>query len=329
MDDLAECTLLAGPTAVGKSEVALALAERIGGEIISVDSAQVYRGLDVGTAKPSAEERARVRHHLIDIVGLNESFDAARFVVLAEAAVREIRLRKKIPILCGGTGLYFKALLDGLGEAPAGDPALRAELEARPLSSLLAELARSDPETFERIDRKNPRRVVRAVEVCRLSGRPFSAQRAAWVPASPSRQVAFFGLNRPLEELHQRIERRVERMFAEGLIEETRRLREQGLEQNHSASLALGYRQVLEHLRGERSLAATVELVKLRTRQYAKRQQTWFRRQAPVEWLEVASGRTPQSLAQEIAEKSLFLDANSGNLGKGSEPDRRAANAQD
>src|SRR5258706_9064770 len=159
--------LLAGPTAVGKSEVALRLAEKLGGEIISVDSMQVYRGLDLGTAKPSAADRARVPHHLIDVVDINEPFDAAKFVELARRAVAEIQARGRVPVLCGGTGLYFKAFLEGLGDAPPADPALRAELEAAPLPGLLRELAERDPASYEKIDRRNPRRVVRAVEVIR------------------------------------------------------------------------------------------------------------------------------------------------------------------
>src|SRR6059036_962133 len=172
--------LIAGPTAVGKSAVALALADRIGGEIISVDSMQVYRGLDIGTAKPSPRERQRVRHHLIDVVELNEPFDAARFSKLARAAVADIQQRGRVPILSGGTGLYFKAFLEGLGGAPPADAALRAELEATPLPELLRELKQRDPITFAKIDRKNPRRVIRALEVVRLSDKPFSAQRAEW-----------------------------------------------------------------------------------------------------------------------------------------------------
>src|SRR5438067_1732180 len=170
--------LLTGPTAVGKSELALLLAERLSGEIISVDSMQVYRGLDIGTAKPPPEQRARVGHHLIDVVEITEPFDAAQFVRLARKAMEEIQARGRVPILCGGTGLYFKAFLEGLGEAPPGDAALRAKLAAAPLAELLAELAERDPEIYQRIDRKNFRRVIRAVEVIRLTGKPFSEQRA-------------------------------------------------------------------------------------------------------------------------------------------------------
>src|SRR5437764_4867386 len=169
--------LIAGPTAVGKSAVALALAERLDGEIVSVDSMQVYRGLDIGTAKPSADERQRVAHHLIDVVEMRERFDAGRFARLSREACADIALRGRVPILCGGTGLYFKAFLEGLGEAPPADAQLRAELEAVSLPELLRELEQSDPVTFAKIDRQNPRRVIRALEVIRLTGKPFSTQR--------------------------------------------------------------------------------------------------------------------------------------------------------
>jgi len=283
---------IAGPTAVGKSELALQLAEKLNGEIISVDSMQVYRGLDIGTAKSSAAERARVPHHLIDVAELTEAFDAARFVMLAQRAVAEIESRGRVPIFCGGTGLYFKALLEGLGDAPPSDPKLRAELEAMPLVELLAELQRCDSETYAKIDRQNPRRVVRAIEVIRLTGRKFSEQRADW--SSPSSialpALRFFCLTRPPAELNERINVRVDRMFAAGLVEETRCLLMHGLAQNQTAMQALGYRQVVEHLRGERGLAETIELVKARTRRFAKRQLTWFRKYAPGEWIQAAAG---------------------------------------
>lgn len=288
---------IVGPTASGKSALALAWAERHGGEIVSVDSMQVYRGLDIGTAKPSAAERARVPHHLLDVADLNESFDAARFCTLAEQAITEIRARGRHPVFCGGTGLYLKAFLEGLGEAPPSDPALREALNAAPLPELLAELERTDPATFAIIDKCNPRRVVRAVEVIRLTGRPFSAQRAEWKGAeTPARPAVIVGLSRTKEDLQARMDRRVDQMFAEGLVEETRGLLAAGLAENPVALQAIGYRQVVEHLRGEHSLPATVELVKIRTRQFAKRQLTWFRRQLPVTWLEVTSATTEAEL---------------------------------
>lgn len=309
--------LLAGPTAVGKSQVALLLAEKLGGEIISVDSMQVYRGLDIGTAKPSAADRARVSHHLIDVVDLTEPFDAARFVQLARQAVADIQARGRVPILCGGTGLYFKALLEGLGHAPPADPALRVQLGTVPLPDLLRELAERDPSTYERIDRQNPRRVIRAVEVIRLTGRPFSSQRASWHSAPPSatesdhastpgsarftfHASAFLALSRSPADLHRRIDVRVDDMFHHGLVSETEQLLQRGLARNRTAMQALGYRQVAEHLAGARSLADTVALVKIRTHQFAKRQMTWFRRHARPTWIPLAADDSPETTAEKI-----------------------------
>jgi tRNA dimethylallyltransferase len=275
---------LAGPTAAGKSALALELCQRLNGEIISVDSMQVYQGLDIGTAKPSPEERRRVPHHLIDVATLEQRFDAAQFARLAAAAARDIQARGRRPIFCGGTGLYFKAYLEGLGKAPPADPRLRAELEATPQSQLLEELERRDPAAFQAIDRRNPRRVIRALEVIRLTGEPFSAQRARWGSVNTN-TGAMIGLTRPMSELARRIQQRVDEMFRRGLVAETESLLARGLAQNPAAMQALGYRQVVEHLRGGRHLAETIDLVKIRTRQFAKRQLTWFRRQMDLDWI--------------------------------------------
>ncbi len=294
---------IAGTTAVGKSAVALWLAEKTGGEIISVDSMQVYRGLDIGTAKPTAAERQQIPHHLVDVVNLPDPFDAAKFVQLAQTAVQEITRRERVPIFCGGTGLYFKAYLEGLGEAPPADPQIRAELEAIPLADLLTELEQRDPETFQKIDRQNPRRVIRALEVIRVTGQPYSAQRADWNrdPAQTAPHPNYFGLQRPPEDLRQRIVTRVDEMFRQGLVAETEQLLKHGLAENRTAMQAIGYRQVVEYLQGERSLPETVELVKTRTWQFAKRQLTWFRHQARLEWV-VA---TPQTTVAELGEKIM------------------------
>jgi tRNA dimethylallyltransferase len=295
--------LLTGPTAVGKSEVAMCLAEKLGGEIISVDSMQVYRGFDIGTAKPLAQDQARVPHHLLDIVDITEAFDAAQFVRLATEAVDQIHARGRVPILCGGTGLYFKACLAGLGEAPPACQSLRAELEAKPLAELLRELSVSDPVTYQAIDRQNPRRVVRALEVIRLTGKPFSQQRANWARATHGRRPLSysFGLTRPTAELRLRIDARVEEMFRRGLVVETQGLLDRGLAQNRTAMQALGYRQVVEHLNAERPLRETIELVKTRTHQFAKRQMTWFRRQLDLTWIEIEPSSSAETVADLIA----------------------------
>jgi tRNA dimethylallyltransferase len=309
--------LIAGPTAVGKSEIALRLAGQLGGEIISADSMQVYRGLDIGTAKPSPADRARVPHHLIDILDLTESFDAAQFARLAHRAVAEIQARGRVPVLCGGTVLYFKAFLEGLGEAPPAEAKLRAELEAAPLEKLLAELRERDPAAYEKIDKKNPRRVIRAVEVIRLTGQPFSKQRADWnvLPASSPEDLKseiparcrnhVFCLIRQPADLHARINARVDAMFKRGLVDETRELLKRGLAENKTAMQAIGYRQVVEHLRGERPLTETIGLVKIRTRQFAKRQLTWFRAQKNLEWIELKPDELLEKCAQKICEAFL------------------------
>lgn len=297
---------LAGPTASGKTELALELAALLDGEIISTDSMQVYRGLDIGAAKPTAADRARAPHHLIDAVEITEAFDAAKFVALARRAVDDISARGRRPVFCGGTGLYFKAFLDGLGGAPPANPALRAGLEAAPIDRLLEELSSRDPAAFARIDRRNPRRVIRAVEVIRLTGRPFSAQRADWnAAAAAPAPVNFLVLNRPKPELDARINARVDDMFQRGLVAETRALLERGLAANPAAMQAIGYRQVVEHLRGERSLADTIELVKTRTRQFARRQLTWFRRHAPpgALWMELSAAQPAAATAAELSRR--------------------------
>jgi tRNA dimethylallyltransferase len=296
---------LAGPTAVGKSEIALRLAEKIGGEIIAADSMQVYRGLDIGTAKPSPAERTRVPHHLIDVCDLHEAFDVAQFIRLAEKAVAEIQSRGRTPVFCGGTGLYFKAFLEGLGEAPPSDAKLRAELEAAPLEKLLEDLRERDPATFEKIDRQNPRRVVRAIEVIRLTGKPFSEQRAEWKAESGKRKAEnYFCFTRPPEDLHKRIHTRVDEMFRRGLVAETEQLLKRGLAENKFAMQAIGYRQVVEHLHGEHDLAETVELVKIRTRQFAKRQLTWFRRHGNCEWIELKPNESVVEILANISRMS-------------------------
>lgn len=298
--DSSRLIVIAGPTASGKSDVALALASRLGGEIVSVDSMQVYRGMGIGTAKPSASEQERVAHHLIDVADVTEGFDAAQFAARAREAVGKIQKRGRVAILCGGTGLYFRALFHGVGAGPKADPKLRAQLEGTPIEELLAELKERDRETWERIDKKNPRRVVRAVEVIRQTGRSFSEQRADWSASLPEKA---FGVRRGMADLRERIDRRVEAMFEHGLVDETRRLLGRGLDRNPTAMQALGYRQVVEHLRGERSLEETIELVKVRTRQFAKRQMTWFRNQMPLQWIDANVEDTGTAIAEQISSR--------------------------
>ena len=275
---------LTGATASGKSALAMHLAKRLGGEIISVDSMQVYCGLNIGTAKPSAEEQAEVPHHLIDVAQLSEAFDAAQFVRLAKSASESISSRGRIPIFCGGTGLYFRALMEGLGNSPPSDELLRDKLSLLPFESLVAELKIKDPKAAKQIDLKNPRRVLRAVEVIRLTGRPYSEQRIGWDKLKRAPENLFC-INREVDVLNQRIHKRVDEMFSLGLIEETQILIKQGLRDNRNACQALGYRQVLDLLDGELSLESVVDKVKIKTRQFAKRQRSWFRNQMQCDLL--------------------------------------------
>jgi tRNA dimethylallyltransferase len=264
---------------------------------------QVYRGLDIGTAKLSPSEQTRAPHHLIDVVDVSDSFDAARFVRLATNATTGICARGKVPILCGGTGLYFQALQGGLGHAPASNPTLRAELEATPLEQLLSELAERDPITYDKIDRANPRRVIRALEVMRLTGKRYSELRSDWSQKGVHQRA--FLLTRSSSDLQKRINARVDAMFAKGLVDETKRLIDRGLKENRTAMQSLGYRQVIEYLEGQRSLEQTIELVKIRTRQFAKRQMTWFQKHG--NW--TAIRLEPESAADEVArqiEKQLL-----------------------
>ena len=221
--------------------------------------------------------------------------------------MEEIQSRNKTPIFCGCTGLYFKAFLSGLGEAPATNPELRAELEAASFEALLRELRERDPAAYEKIDKQNPRRVIRAVEVIRLTGKKFSEQRAEWkAQCALPIKTNFYCFTRTPADLHARINARVDAMFARrGLVDEdARSLLTRGLEQNKTAMQAIGYRQVVEHLRGERPLADTIELAKSRTRQFAKRQLTWFRRQLDPEWIELKPDESLENCVRKFTRAS-------------------------
>ena len=283
-----------GPTASGKSALALALAERFGGEIVSCDSMQVYRGMDIGTAKPTDAERARVPHHLIDILDPDEPCSAADYGDEAARVAETILSRSRLPIFCGGTGLYLAAALSGRHDAaPPSDPALRAELLARGESEegrreLYAELAAVDPASAEATHPNNLRRVVRALEIYRLTGKPKSA-----IDLESKRKAARFdcltlGLDFPdRADLYARIDRRVDLMMEAGLFSEAKALWEKGyLAPGTTAGQAIGYRQFLPCFAGDATPEEAAEEIKLATRRYAKRQLTWFRAQPGIVWLD-------------------------------------------
>ena len=293
---------ITGATASGKSALAMRLANRLGGEIISVDSMQVYCGLNIGTAKPSAQEQNEIQHHLIDVAQLSEAFDAAQFVSLAQQALKLIWKRGRVPIFCGGTGLYFRALIEGLGESPPSDESLRDELALMPIESLVAELRIKDPEAAKQVDLKNPRRVLRAIEVIRLTGRPYSEQRIGWDNVDKAPQNLFC-ISREVDVLNQRIHKRVDEMFNQGLVEETQTLINKGLRNNRNACQALGYRQVLDLLDGKLDLENVVHQVKTKTRQFAKRQRSWFRNQMKCKFLEWPDEENLNSFSEQLLAK--------------------------
>jgi tRNA dimethylallyltransferase len=289
---------IVGPTASGKSALALRAAERSGGEIVSADSRQVYRGMDVGTAKPTAAERARVPHHCIDLVDPSEPYDAARYQRDGRAALADIASRGKTAYVVGGTGLYVRALLDGLLlDAAPTDPELRASLERRVdaegPAALHRELARIDPAAAERVDVRNARRVVRYLELAMLAGR---------VPQERDAPVAArrIGLDPPRAWLDQHIGARVRQMVDDGVLEETRRLVGAGVDERLPSMSGHGYVHWAAHLRGEVGLDAAIAATAKDVRAYSRRQMTWFRRDPDIRWVD-PTAIDPLTLLEEVA----------------------------
>ena len=277
--------VILGATASGKSDLAMEIARRVSGEILSADSMQVYRAMDVGTAKPSVEEQARVRHHGIDLVNPNETFTVARFVELADTVIADAARRRVPLIITGGTPLYYKALFEGLFEGPGADPATRARLAALSSEELHGRLAQVDPPSAARIHLNDRKRLVRALEVFELTGKPISSFQTAWIEPGMRHGAAWVGLNWEREALNRRINARVRRMLDHGWLEEVARLRRDFPDLSHTAAEATGYRELLRHLAGELSLDEATEQIKIATRQLARRQIKWFRRFPNVLWL--------------------------------------------
>jgi len=302
---------LVGPTAVGKSAVALELARMVDAELVSADSMQVYRGLDIGTAKPTAAERALVPHHLIDVCEVSEVFDAKQFIERASRAIADIHARGRKALVVGGTGLYVRALRQGLFEGPPRNEELRGRLEKMSAVELFEELERLDPATAKRIDRHNPRRLVRALEVFHETGKPISELQKEWGREVGDAVPTGFMLNRDRKDLHARIERRIDQQIAAGWVEEVRRLLEKGLEKNPTAMQAAGYRELAAHVHGELSLTEAVALIKTRTRQLAKRQLTWFRREPQLNSVELGREELPSMTAKRILQGMQHKEENS------------------
>jgi tRNA dimethylallyltransferase len=285
---VSDVAVIVGPTASGKTELGASLAERLGGEVVSADAFAVYRGLDIGTAKPGAVTRARVPHHLIDVADPHERYSAGMFVRDADAAIQGIRARGRSPVVVGGTHFYVRALLYGLFPEPPRDPRLRHLLEtdwAADPAAVRARLAALDPEAAGRIAGSDRQRTLRALEVCLLSGRPMTALWREHPRREPRHSYVMLGLRLPREELHARIAQRVEGMFTTGLLQEVEGLLAGGLSPRAHALKAIGYRESCDVLAGSLTVGEAVERAKAATRQLAKRQMTWLRGETGVEWL--------------------------------------------
>jgi tRNA dimethylallyltransferase len=299
---LRRAVYLTGATAVGKSSVALLVAERLGAEIVALDSMTLYRGMDIGTAKPSASDRARVRHHLLDVLDPWEAATVALYRRLAIATVADVVGRGKVALFVGGTPLYLKALLRGLFRGPESVPGARERLESRAESegdaALHAALAAVDPATAVRLHPNDRRRVIRALEVHEVTGRPLSAwQTEHGAPAAGFRVLA---LRRERADLHARIDARIDRMFAEGFVDEVRRLRSLDPPMHLNPGRAVGYAEVADWLRGVTDEAGCRALIGVRTRRFAKQQATWFRGLAEVDMLDVGRLESPETTAARV-----------------------------
>lgn len=297
--------VILGPTAVGKSSLGMEMARRLGGEIINADALQVYKHLEIGTAKPTLEHRREIPHHLVDLLEPSDRFSAGDFARRARQAVTEIENRGHVPIVVGGSGLYLRALLEGLSAIPRGDEALRGKLAQRldseGLPVLHEELRRLDPETAERLAPADRQRILRALEVFHTSGRPLSE----WIREQPigHRPLRAFriGLTLPRSILYDRIAERVLEMIEQGWVHEIEGILEKGVDPEAPAFQAIGYRQLVRYLSGELNLEDALNDIIRATRRYAKRQMTWFRKEKDIRWVSVLS-------ATEEAIHSLLHD---------------------
>ncbi len=295
---------IVGPTAAGKTALGVELALRMSGEVVSADARQVYRYMDIGTAKPSAEDRNRVPHHFIDTLDPREDYNAARYGAEARGVIREIQSRGKLPVVVGGSGLYLRAALDGLFEGPGADPAIRHHWEGlwrdRGEEALREALRKVDPETEGKTEKGKPRRLIRALEVFELTGVALSEHHRLhagelvfhvhWVGVAPDR-----------EALYRRIDIRAVAMIDAGLIEEAKGLLERGYDRNLNSLNTVGYREAFDHLEGALDISTMLGAIQMRTRQYAKRQLTWFRADGRIRWIERAGERLATEIAEEVS----------------------------
>ena len=291
---------LVGPTAVGKSSLALEIAERSGAEIVGADAFQIYTGLDLLTAKPATEARARVPHHLVGCLPLSSEYNVARYLEDAHRCLDEIAARGRPALIVGGSGLYVRALTHGLSPLPPTRPELRVELESCDLPALTARLGELDPAALGMIDAKNKRRLIRAIEICEGTGRPFSAARTLWdAPSSSHCASQGFLLTRERTDMLSRIHRRAQALVASGVLEEVKA--ESGTAFSSTSSKIIGLADLRAHLRGELGLAESVERIEIATRRYAKRQMTWFRGKCDFESVDLTTERAEDVIARTVA----------------------------
>jgi tRNA dimethylallyltransferase len=299
---------IVGPTAVGKTEIAIQLAQHLDAEIVSLDSRQIYRGMDIGTAKPTPDQRQAVPHHLIDCVDVDQPFSVAEYQRLADTAIAEIRERGKRTMAVGGAGLYFRGIIDGLFDGPGADAEIRAKLQREADEhgnvALHERLRRCDPETANRVHPNNLVRVIRALEIYELTGKPISSLQQQWKMNEPRYLFRAFGLNMPREVLYRRIEERVDRMVEAGLIEEVKGLLDQGYPRNCVAMQSFGYKELIDYLDGKRTLDEAIALLKQNTRRFAKRQLTWFRNDPRIEWLDTSQFSSIDGIVDNLLAKN-------------------------
>ena len=301
---LRQCWFLAGPTACGKSATSLVLAERLNAEIISLDSMAIYRRMDIGTAKPSLADRLKVAHHLIDIAEPQEEYSVAEFVRHAACAAEEIVARGRVPLFVGGTGLYLRSILRGLSEGPEANWEFRRSIEQQAIQNgpewLHNKLKACDPVTADRLHLRDMRRIIRALEVFELTGRPISDEQQHTPVSAEDRPQVVVWLEPPRDWLRARIDLRVDQMMLAGWLEETRELMALQPPPSRTACQALGYRELIDHLNGQLTLTAAVEQIKISTRQFAKRQHTWFRNLEECCSVAITGLESPEMIADKI-----------------------------
>ncbi|MBQ3533908.1 MAG: tRNA (adenosine(37)-N6)-dimethylallyltransferase MiaA [Clostridia bacterium] len=302
-----QIVVICGPTASGKTALSIALAKAFNGEVVSADSMQIYRRMDIGTAKPTLEERDGVPHHMLDVAEPGESYSVSRYAEEASACVEDILARGKLPIVCGGTGLYIDGLIRGTDFQPAGtDSGLREQLEGewetQGAEAMMARLAAVDPDSAARLHLSDKRRILRALEVYLATGETITVHNARSKAVPPRYEALMIGLNtEPRQILYDRIDRRVDVMLEQGLLQEVRSLLEDGLLEG-TAAQAIGYKELLAHFRGEMPLEQAADLIRQKSRNYAKRQLTWFRRDERVKWIVYNAPEAAQAVLQEATE---------------------------